>query len=339
MSTSLSGRRREAELIRTANRAAAVGRLMLGEIHDWNEFLQADILELESLPRRALKSGRRDVQGRLRPEIRSFCRKNFIDMSENKLLLLYEEIKAFRGLEMPLAGFERRYSKIQEGVLTGNPEYLTISISLWGLQFKTPEYCFSSDLISAIGLIAESDAALRAFETEGYSRSKTDRDKIRSYVRRVQFATRAAVFTSFNLLEAYLNGIAWRHDRTSDTTGWQLRKKLMDYPTKIAGRSLWPDDDPDIRDFSFIKQFRDAMTHSSPFPAPQKFGGYDRHRVLYTLSDLCVIDSGLALPAVNMVVNLIRRLHKHVAGVETRLPDWFDELESVITDAFARPSP
>lgn len=44
-----TGREREAEIIRQANRAAAVGRLMLGELNPWQEFLQADVTDLEGL--------------------------------------------------------------------------------------------------------------------------------------------------------------------------------------------------------------------------------------------------------------------------------------------------
>lgn len=71
----LSGREREAKMIRQANRAAAVGRLMLGEFNSWQEFLEADVLDLENLPRRQLKSGKTDVKRRLYSEIKSFCSK------------------------------------------------------------------------------------------------------------------------------------------------------------------------------------------------------------------------------------------------------------------------
>lgn len=35
-----TGRQKEAALIRQVNRAAAVGRLLLGEVRDWSEFLE-----------------------------------------------------------------------------------------------------------------------------------------------------------------------------------------------------------------------------------------------------------------------------------------------------------
>ncbi|MBT3322260.1 MAG: hypothetical protein HN392_08235 [Anaerolineae bacterium] len=81
MSTRLSGREREANLIRRANRAAAVGRLMLGEFYSWNQFLEADSVDLVSLPRRMLKSGLRDIKARLSQEIGAFC-----DCSPSKVI-------------------------------------------------------------------------------------------------------------------------------------------------------------------------------------------------------------------------------------------------------------
>jgi len=49
------GRKKEARKIRQSNRAAAVGRLLLGDLNDWQDYLQADVVNLENLPRRQLK--------------------------------------------------------------------------------------------------------------------------------------------------------------------------------------------------------------------------------------------------------------------------------------------
>lgn len=109
MSKLSSGREREAKLIRRAKCAAAVGRLMLGELHTWDQFHVADIVDLISLPRRNLKAARVDCKKRLSPEIEDFCSKNFHEMDERKLSLLYEEIKAYQGLELPLSEFEKSF--------------------------------------------------------------------------------------------------------------------------------------------------------------------------------------------------------------------------------------
>ena len=81
MSRPLSGREREAEQIRRANRAAAVGRLMLGELRTWQEFLEADTVDLVQLPRRQLQALRADVKTRLSREIETFCSRNFQSMN------------------------------------------------------------------------------------------------------------------------------------------------------------------------------------------------------------------------------------------------------------------
>lgn len=57
----ITGRENEARLLKRANRAAAVGRLMLGKIQNWEEFLQSDSVDYENLPRRQLKSGKSDI--------------------------------------------------------------------------------------------------------------------------------------------------------------------------------------------------------------------------------------------------------------------------------------
>jgi hypothetical protein len=96
--------------LRQANRAAAVGRLMLGETRHWVEFLEADQLDLSALPRRQLKPGKVDVKKRLSAELERFCGKNFKGMTQQGLSNMYEDIKAFRGMEMPLSEFERRFA-------------------------------------------------------------------------------------------------------------------------------------------------------------------------------------------------------------------------------------
>ena len=106
------GREREANRIKQANRAAAVGRLMLGQINNWKEFLEVDTIDLENLPRKRLKAGLADVKSRLSNEVKSFNHKNFIGMSEDKFSLLYEDIKAYRGLEISLKEFEQKYASV-----------------------------------------------------------------------------------------------------------------------------------------------------------------------------------------------------------------------------------
>ena len=72
-------------------------------------------------------------------------------MKESILSLLYEEVEAVWGLELPLSEFEKRFAAVRRGVLKETAWYLIASISLWGLQFKFPEDELAKDLISALG--------------------------------------------------------------------------------------------------------------------------------------------------------------------------------------------
>jgi hypothetical protein len=330
----LSGREREAKAIRQANRAAAVGRLMLGEFNSWQDFLQADIVDLENLPRRQLKAGKIDVSRRLSPEIKKFCSMNFPGMNEKKLSLLYEEIKAFHGLELPLSEFELRFAHIREEVIKGRPKHLTISVSLWGLQFKFPEDGMAKDLIEALTILVDVKNQLKAYESKAHPEVKSDRQIVSSLIRKKDFASRTIVVGCFNLIEAYLNGLAWdylqvhgvsnlsnsRKKILEDTSSVTLREKLKKYPETITGKPLWHDPDEDFGGFiNILKPFRDSLVHPSPFSAPAKFGGHDKLRLFYR------VDYDTAALSVKLLLNLLKRLHDHVYGKFNPLPDWLNE--------------
>lgn len=208
MATIPRARDREAQRIRQANRAAAVGRLLLGQCNNWHDFLMADIIDLKSLPRRSLRSGVVDVKTRLDAEIKKFCTNNFLSMDERKLSLLYERIKAFRGIEIPLPEFEKEFSPINPSALKGCPRHLTVCISLWGLQFKFPEELLSKDLLRCLHMAQQSSILLREHESRPHSQIAKLRIQIADNVGQRELAVRAAISNCFNLIEAYLNGIA-----------------------------------------------------------------------------------------------------------------------------------
>jgi len=332
----ISGREREARRIRRANRAAAVGRLMLGEFHSWYDFLQADVIDLENLPRRNLKSGQADVKQRLSPELIGSCARNFQGLTEQKLSALYEEIKAFRGIELELSDFERRFAPIKRDVLKGRPPHLTVSISLWGLQFRFPEEEISKDLAEALQQATDSRQELDTYEKLSHMKLRNNRDKISSLVRQNTFASRSIVLNCFHLLEAYLNGLAWdyiqKNGTTSlsnrrkrlleDATSVSIRDKLIKYPQAVTGRTLWNETDAEVDGFiNTMKPFRDSLVHPSPFSAPAKFGGYDKLLTFYRVD----YDTGIA--TITLVKNLIQRMHQHIYGSQTVMPDWLHELE------------
>ena len=335
-----SGRKREANRIRRANRAAAVGRLMLGEFDNWSDFLQADVMELENLPRRNLKSGRTDVKQRLSPEIRKFCNRNFQKMTEKKLSDLYEEVKAFRGVEYPLKDFERLFSSIKPGVLKGCPAHLTVCISLWGLQFKFPEAELSKDLIEAIQLATVTQEELELYKTYPHTQLRMKRDEVSSLIRRVTFVSRSVILNCFNLIEAYLNGLAWDYIQKNglsnlskrkvkllqDTFSVSIRDKLLKYPEIVTGKPLWSEEDPAINDFiTKLKPYRDSLVHPSPFSTPEKFGGYDKLQQFYR------VDYDTSIAATDLVVKLIQRIHLHVYSEKSTKPKWMQELVSNIS--------
>ena len=333
-----TGRDREASIIRQANRAAAVGRLMLGETRQWVEFLEADQVDLTALPRRQLKSGKADVKRRLSVELETFCEKNFKGMTQQRLSDMYEDIKAFRGMEVPLVEFERRFAPVRKEVLRGNPAHLTVSVSLWGLQFRIPEEELAKDIMEAVDLIAGAEEQLRSFESSPQAELLRNRAKIGSLFRQKMFAARSSVIVCFNLMEAYLNGIAWDFLRTADTallsnrskklledsTSASIREKLQKYPEIIAGTSPWSADDTDLVQFlEVVKPFRDSLVHPSPFAAPEKFGGYDKLRLLYRT------DKETAELAVSTTTKLVLRIHKHIKP-KAPLPPWLEDLRAKI---------
>lgn len=324
-----SGRQKEALLIRQANRAAMVGRLLLGEVRDWSEFLEPEVDNLANLPRRQLKSGKADVRGRLSHELMRFCDKNFVGMNVARLSEMYEEIKAFRGMELPLAEFESRFARVRPEVLKGNPAHLTICVSLWGFQLKVSEEQLARDVMEAASLADDAEGKLAAFEGLTHAATMKNRDEIRSLQRKKLFAARATVIACFNLMEAYLNGLAWDYLRTTspatlstrsrklldDSASASIRDKLRKYPEIISGATLWSEPDSDLTGFlDIVKPFRDSLVHPSPFSAPQKFGGHDKLRLLYR------IDNDTAQLSASLTARLIARTHKHLRGDAASLP-------------------
>lgn len=332
-----TGREKDAKLIRDSNRATAVGRLMLGQIRNWSEFLEADNTDLLTLPRRQLKAGKNDVQRRINPELKKFCSKNFQGMNTLILSRLFEEIKAHRGFEKPLVEFEKRFAPIQPTVLKNNPAHLTVSITLWGLQFKFPEDMFSKDIRVAINMAGNVQDKLDNFLRKK-DKMKDYTDEIRDLIRKLDFVTRSGILACFNLVEAYLNGEAWDFLRTCDVDNLSNKtKKLLDtyskpileklekYPNKISGTTLWDRNDPEFEKFKdLIKPFRDSLVHSSPFDAPQKWGGYSKLLKVYELN------TDILFSTVSLTVNIIKRIFKHIHSEAKNIPDWLRELDLVI---------
>jgi len=329
-----SGREKEANLIRRTNKAVAVARLMLKEFDNWEEFFEPKTTDYSTLPRRQLKSGKNDIKKNLNREIKEFCSKNFIGVTEKTLAKLYNDICKFRGLEIPLKEFEKEYGKVNPTVIKGNPSHLTVHISLWGLQFLFPEDILTKDIIVSLSILQNSLISLERFKNKSHTQLSIKKIEISEAVRQKEFAQRSIILCCFNLLEAFLNGLAWdysqNHDLSkmskrkrntiTDTFSVSFRDKLLKYPKIIGG--------PDF-DFSekcelfieIVKPFRDSLVHPSPFSAPEKFGGYDKLKKIYDLNE------HVAIHSVDLMTEIIICIYKHIHGERKKLT-WLSELES-----------
>ena len=315
-----TGRAKKASAIQIADKASVLGRLMLGKVNDWEEFLKPSTTDYTKLTRDQLRSGYIDVKSRLQKEIETFYSKNFVQLEKKKIIVLYDDIVSQRGLQVPLMEFEERYGKVNRVVLKKNPAHLTVSITLWGLKFLFPEDLLAKDILAALEILKESKE-----KTMGY-KSLPD-------IRRIEFAQRAIVLSSFNLMESYLNGLAWdycqSHDLSAlskrkanlltDTANASIREKLIKYPAIILGRDDFTING--VNEFlDVIKPFRDSLVHPSPFSAPEKFGGYEKLKKLYEL------DYHVAITAVASIVLIIKGIVELIEKSQ-QSPQWLHGVE------------
>jgi hypothetical protein len=338
---SIKGRDREAALIRNANLACAAGRLLLGEISTWQEFLETDTVDYTNLPRKQLKSGKYDIQKNLTDRIDSFCKSNFSKMTQAKLVFLYEELKAQRSLEIPYKEFRDRYSPVKGFHEKGYPEHSTVCISLWGMQYRFPEHDFSNDLILATDQCIEADEAINEYRKKRHSQLSKDKNIIADLIRKIESSKRQVMQTAFSLLECYLNGIAWSYYQKmkngslsnrkvktlQDTSNVTLRDKIRKYPLIIFGKEIGE------RYYQFLldegKRFRDSLMHPSPFSAPEKFGGYDKLEKLYNL------DIETVSKSVSGIIEIIEKIES-MKGKKTPVPIWLHEIKTAANHLFQR---
>jgi hypothetical protein len=333
-----SGRGRESKLIEQADKIAAIGRLMLGEVQSWREYLKPSTTDYINLPRRQLKTGKYDVQKRLNRNVSSFCKNNFSSIQKESLLRLYEDVKAKRGLELPLVEFENKYGKVNQNVLKGNPHHLTVVISLWGLQFLFPEDLLTKDIVFSLNLLREAIVSLKSYNDRTHSNLLSNHETIRNHITKKEFSQRAIVLSCFNLIEAYLNGIAWDYCQTNniewlskrkrdiiqDTYSVSTRDKLLKYPTILCGfECISPNEIDDFLDL--VKPFRDSLVHPSPFSAPEKFGGYNKLRKIYELNE------NVAVVTVAYMYKIIKEIHSAIHKKDC-YPKWIAPIKRFLED-------
>jgi len=332
------GRTREASLIRNANVASAIGRLLLGEISSWHEYLEPDLVNYQELPRRQLKSGKKDVQSSLQSRIDGFCKSNFLKMTRPKLVSLYEEVKLTRGLEIPYVEFTKKYSPILNFSEKGYPPHSTVCISLWGMQYKFPEQEFTNDLIIALEQHAKNVTKLNNYEHLNHADLEREKENIASLLKNDSCAKRQLMQSCFSLLECFLNSMAWCYYNETDKNGMSntvekilkdmsnvtLRDKLIKYPRIIFEKEL----ESEICSFILddAKKYRDSLMHPSPFSAPERFGGYSKLDKLYNL------DKEIISTTVFSIINVVEKL-VCMGGQAYTNPVWLPDLKAAANKA------
>jgi hypothetical protein len=167
-----SGRQREAAEIVHYKKAAAVGRLLLGELDG-----PMDAIAIEQYlkkTRKELLSERDGARASLRGEITKFCKNNFENVEAEDLVKLYDLLNEHRSeWFLPLTDFERRIGKFKVGVLRGAPLHSTIHISPWGLRTEFPEQHLVKDMALAFNDAVEiEEHQLTPYRTKSWRERK-----------------------------------------------------------------------------------------------------------------------------------------------------------------------
>lgn len=192
-----------------------------------------------------------------------------------------------------------------------------------------------ADLSEAVNNVIEGRKLLNAREGISWAKAKEADTKaeLARILRAQKFNCRMVVLSAFNLVEAYINGLAWEYTQTHDLSLMSERKrnllteesrpvnlidKLVKVPRIVAERDEAPlheTQDPLKTFVEVVKPFRDAIVHASPFEAPERFGGYDKLSRLYDLT----VDT--ALQTVGITLEIISAIHRFVNG-KGDMPHW-----------------
>ncbi len=301
-----------------ADKAAAVGRLMLGQISDLEDYFGVARLDYSSLPRRMRRSGARDVRGRMEAELGKFCRNNFEGMTVAALAKLYDasvpHLKTSGVFALGLQQFVANYAGVKDKTLGDAPQYATVVMSVRGLEFLFPEYWLASDLRMAIKLLM------------------SDIEPVDQQWNLSRFASCSCIASCFGLLEGFLNGLVWeaaqvglashanltakQREILAEPTRPTLRDKLLNVPVILTGSSLPKMDELD-RLIDKAKRFRDSLTHPSPFAAPTGYGGYDKLEHFYSINRI------VAVAIMVDALAVMDAIFRHIGRTK---PRWFEEI-------------
>lgn len=326
------GRDRDADEIVRLRRAAAVGRLMLGELDAPIELIRRE--DYVSKPRRELKAEVAALRESLQGELRKFCKRNFVDVNPERLAALYEDVLTHDSqYRLPLSEFIRQVGEPRSGVLKGAPAHATVHLSPWGLQTEYPELHLARDL--ALAYNDAFDAHRESQRHVGISwksaKQRVTRDSLAAALRRGKYSMRMCLLSCFNLAEAYINGIAWEYVQSVGTVGLSnnqkeiltgdrasLLDKLVKVPAIVKGLDLGPlskDQDSLLAFRELVKPFRDSIVHASPFSKPEHFGGYDKLQRIYEL------EMASTTTAVDLTLTIVSTIHEFL-GPGSGQPSW-----------------
>jgi hypothetical protein len=150
---------------------------------------------------------------------------------------------------------------------------------------------------------------------------------------------RATVVVAFNVLEAYLNGIAFDHleldgaeltvAEKATLSEWDfqkqrpryisLREKLLTYPRLIIGAEHPPLQEGNCSELKFIvemaKKLRDSIVHASPAPSAVTLEA-EKEKAVHS------IDFETTERLVDATVTLIRKIEETINGDGQRLKGW-----------------
>jgi hypothetical protein len=326
-----TGRDREVNAIVSHDQAVEVANLLMGKLNrPMRRIFHEDY---RSLPRRNLRSGKESLRDGRVGELEGFCKKNFGTTDVANLATLYERLYEHDShLRLPLTEFAALIGQPKEGVLRGAPSHATVAISPWGLQTEYPELHLVRDMAVAFNSAISLDAEIKQHEGTPWAMAKQDevRKHLADLLTQSAFHRRMCVISCFNLIEAYINGVAWDFTESHDVSSLSQAKqdvltsgqasileKVVKIPEIVTGMSPGPlskDKEP-LKTFrEIIKPFRDSIVHASPFSAPARFGGYDKLSKVYELS-LQTTSS-----TVDLTVDIIERIHRFVTNGAS--PQW-----------------
>jgi hypothetical protein len=324
------GREREVNAIVAHDRAVEVANLLMGKLNGPMRPIFAE--QYLSRPRRELRSGKGSLRDGRVEKLEDFCQRNFGTKDSRRLAGLYERLYGHGSqLRLPLKEFAAVIGQPQDRVLRGAPRHSTIAISPWGLQTEYPEMHLARDVAVAFNSAMDLDVEIKRHEGTSWAKAKQADARIAELNTRASFHRRMCVLSCFNLIEAYINGIAWDFSESHDISTLSKNKqnllssgqasileKLVKVPEIVAGTSPGPltqNEDPLMTFKEIVKPFRDSIVHASPFSAPARFGGYDKLSKVYELT------LATARITVDLTIDIIGRIHRFVGGNES-CPQW-----------------